>query len=71
MRSIEKRFMRYAKKNPSLGLYFCLKEAVTGRKFSSVSLSRAFNRLVPKEDYDPKCKKELIAELICSTNTQK
>jgi len=68
MRSIERRFSKVKKRNPFLGLFFCLKEAATGQKFSSRTISRFFNKYIPEADYSPESKKELIADLVRCSN---
>lgn len=63
MRSIEARFKKEIKKSPALGLYMALKEAIRGQLFSDRSIALAFNKLIPKDDYDPGCKKDLALGL--------
>ena len=63
MKSIERRFKKISDANPFLGDYIVFAKAIAGQGFSKVRLARAFNKLVPKDDYDPKEKKELLAHL--------
>lgn len=55
MRSIEANYRKVQTRNPNLGVYPCLVQSVKGKKFSRKSLVKAFNDLMPKEEY---CKKE-------------
>ncbi len=65
MKSIERRFKKIASKkgNEFLGDFIILGRAVEAQGFSRDRVARAFNKLVPKDDYDPKDKKELLAHL--------
>ncbi len=63
MRSIERVFNKVRKENPYLSDYICFAEAVEGRNFSRQTIARYFNKLVDKDDYDSKDKKELLQQL--------
>ena len=63
MRSIERVFNKVRKENPYLSDYICFAEAMEGRKFSRQTIARYFNKLVDKDDYDSKDKKELLQQL--------
>ena len=63
MKSIERRFKRIETANPGLSSYQYFKWAISGQNFSAQTISREFNRLVEKNDYDKFIKKALLAEL--------
>ncbi|MEI6552997.1 MAG: hypothetical protein WCO09_00340 [bacterium] len=63
MKSIERRFKKVAEQNPNLGDYIVFAKAIAGQGFTKDRLARAFNKLVPKDDYAPGDKKELLAHL--------
>lgn len=63
MKSIERIFNKVRKENPYLSDYLCFAEAVEGRNFSRQTIARYFNKLVDKDDYDSKDKKELLQQL--------
>ena len=63
MRSIERVFNKVRKENPYLSDYICFAEAVEGRNFSRQTIARYFNKLVDKDDYNSKEKKELLQHL--------
>lgn len=63
MRSVEKRFRKIKRANPGLSSYLYFKWAISGQNFSAQTISREFNRLVEKNDYDKSIKKVLVAEL--------
>ncbi|MEI6553844.1 MAG: hypothetical protein WCO09_04700 [bacterium] len=65
MRSIERRFKKFAakKENEFLGDFIVLGRAVADQGYSLDRLARAFNRLVPKDDYDKRDKKALLEHL--------
>jgi hypothetical protein len=64
MRSIERRFKSILKKNPYLSTHSAFALAVDGQNFSRPMLHHWFNKLVDKEDYDPKDKKEVLAYIV-------
>jgi len=63
MRAVERVFNKIRKANPYWSDYICFTETVMGRKFSRQSITRHFNKLVDKSDYDRKDKKELLRQL--------
>ncbi len=68
MRSIEANCKKVQARNPNLGTYPCLVQAVKDRKFSRKSLVKAFNELMPESEYVKDEKKELIDYLENQTN---
>lgn len=50
MKSIKVLFERVREQNPYWSDYVCFAEAVTNKGFNKVTLGRAFNKLVPKDD---------------------
>ena len=68
MRSIQSSYEKNQKCNPYLGSYPCLATAVKERGFSRKSLVKAFNELMPKEEYAESEKKVLIDHLEYLTN---
>ncbi len=52
MKSIKARFDKVQSKCPSLGSCIVLEKAVRGQKFTQSSISRAFTKLVPEDEYD-------------------
>jgi hypothetical protein len=72
MKSVKAHFEREEKKNPGLGLYYVLMKAARGKKFSPLTIKRAFTKYVPKDDYPDGnrhgVKNILIAGLIGATN---
>jgi len=63
MRSIERRFKEIEAKNPYYSTYTCFALAIAGQKFTKETIRRHFNRLVDKDDYDKKDKKEVLEHL--------
>lgn len=51
MKSIRVLFERVRETNPYFSDFVCLATAVEGKDFTSDSISRAFNKLVDKNDY--------------------
>ncbi len=70
MKSVERRFNNIAMKNPNWSSYVCFSEAVAGQQFSRGSISKYFNKLVEKDDYDSEDKKELLKGLNRITNRE-
>lgn len=68
MRSIERRFNKFNTKNPGLSSYINFSQAIKGQKFSRDLINRWFNKLVDKDDYDKKDKRELIEYLTNLSN---
>jgi len=63
MKSIERIFNKVRKENPYWSDYIYFAEAIEGRKFLKQTIARYFNKLVDKNDYNPKEKKELLQQL--------
>lgn len=68
MRSIEARFNKVAKKEPKFSSYLLLAHAVRGQKFSRESLGVALGKLVNKDDFNLKDKRELISHIASLSN---
>lgn len=68
MKSIKSNYEKIQKENPNLGTYPCLVKAVKGKNFSRKSLVKAFNQLMPRDDYKMKEKTGLIKHLQTMTN---
>ena len=60
MKSLEKRFKKAEKENPFLSSYMCFTKAIHKQCFSKKIIDFWFLRLVDKEDYDKKSKKEIL-----------
>lgn len=71
MKSLERRFLKFEKKNPWWPPLICFSAAVAGQRFSFDRLARWFNKLVPEDEYscDPEAKKEWVAHFMWRTNT--
>lgn len=68
MKSLQSKFKSVQRKNPGLGDYPCLMEAVSGQKFNRATIRSWFNKLVPKEDYDLKDSNTLVFQLHLASN---
>ncbi|MFC1609004.1 hypothetical protein ACFL2R_02775 [Patescibacteria group bacterium] len=60
MRSLKRRFEKVKKNNPFLSDYNCFTKAITGQGFSDKIIYFWFNKLVDKNDYFMKDKRELF-----------
>lgn len=67
MRSLERRFNKIQKNNPYYSSIICFNLAVEKQKFSHSTIARWFNKLVDKDDYCSKDKKEIFAFLYSFT----
>ncbi len=67
MRSIKASFLQVKEKYPEYSDFICLSVAVEGRKFTKDKIGRAFNRLVPKNDYFDS-KNRLLNHLVNMSN---
>jgi hypothetical protein len=67
MRSIERRFEIFKKKNPYWSDIICFNTAVAHQKFKRRYLRHWFKKLV-KDDYEPRDKKEILAHTEELTN---
>jgi len=65
MRSIYRRFKKVSVKNPFWSSYICFVEAIKQQKFSNRIILKWFNKLVEKNDYSNKEKKDILRHL-CS-----
>ena len=61
MKSIARRFNRIQKKYNSWSTNTCFAMSVLSQNFSRQTISRGFNKLVEKSDYDKKDKKTITA----------
>lgn len=64
MKSLKRRFNNISKQNHYWSSYICFAEAVKDQNFSRRTISKYFNALVEKDDYDKRDKKELIKNLL-------
>ena len=64
MKSLERRFNNISQLNPYWSSYVCFTEAVKDQNFSQRIISKYFNTLVEKDDYNKRDKKELIKNLL-------
>lgn len=63
MKSLERRYNNILIKNELLSSYICFAEAVTKQKFAKATVYYWFNRLVDKNDYSNKEKRNLLKHL--------
>jgi hypothetical protein len=61
MKSLKRRFQKISKENPYWSTNTCFNIAIRGQNFNEQTIRRFFNKLVDKDDYDKKDKKELLA----------
>jgi len=61
MKSIARRFNKINQKNPGLSTSICFAMTIIGQNFSRQTIARGFNKLVDKNDYSKKDKKEIMA----------
>jgi hypothetical protein len=61
MKSIVRRFNKINQKNPGLSSISCFSMTITDQNFSRQTIARGFNKLVDKDDYAKKDKKEIVA----------
>ena len=52
MKSIKRNFERIVEENPYWSTYICFAETANGKGFSKQTISRWFNKLVDKDDYE-------------------
>lgn len=64
MRSIQRRFEIIKNQNPYWSDYICFAESVVGMDFGRPSLSRWFNKLIEKDDYDKKDRNQISEFLV-------
>lgn len=68
MRSIKANYKNIQIHNLNLGTYPCLAKAIKGKSFSRKSLVKAFNELMPENEYDKSETKGLVDYLEYLTN---
>lgn len=68
MRSIERNYKKIQNHDSCIGAYPCMAKAVIYKKFSRASLTKAFNKIMPKEEYLKSERKGLIEYLEKLTN---
>ena len=68
MKSIERRFLKIWEKYPYFSSATAFYFAIAGQEFSDRCVSLWFDRLVDKDDYDPKNKREIVKDLQCHSN---
>jgi hypothetical protein len=71
MRSLQRRFSNIAMRNPYWSSYYCLAEAVKNQQFSRKIITKHFNNLVDKDDYDKVEKRNLINHLFSLSQRSK
>ncbi len=69
MRSIINRFNKIQNRQPALGTFSVLAEAVSGSGFTQDSIARMFTKLVPKDEYVKSERRGLIQYLYILSNT--
>ncbi|MES2314945.1 MAG: hypothetical protein V4524_03380 [Patescibacteria group bacterium] len=69
MRSIKKRFVNTMQSDSGLSAYTALMRAVRGQSFKRSALNKAFELLVPKDEFNNKDKFSLINSLEKLANT--
>jgi hypothetical protein len=63
MRSLKRRFKNIAQLNAHWSSYTCFAEAAKGQNFSKRIISKHFNVLVEKDDYDRRDRKQIVKYL--------
>jgi len=63
MRSLQRRFNNITGGNPYWSSYICLAEAIDEQGFSRQTISKWFNKLVEKDDYDKKDRRAILKHL--------
>lgn len=69
MRSIQRRFYKFKSQNPLLSSYTIFSKTIKHKQFSKDTISRWFNKIVEKADYDRKDKRKLVQYLCKFSNT--
>ena len=69
MKSIEKRFNKIKIRNPYYSSIICFNLAVEKQDFCEQIIARWFNKLVEKDDYSSKDKKDIFAFLYALTKS--
>jgi hypothetical protein len=63
MRSIYRRFKKVSVENPFWSSYICFGESIRYQKFTKRIILKWFNKLVVRNDYDKKDKKDILKHL--------
>lgn len=63
MNSISDRFKKIREKNILFSDYICFCEVITNRRYTEKAISKNFNKLVDKYEYDRKDKKRILSHL--------
>jgi len=71
MRSLKRRFENISKANPLWSSYVSFAETILKQDFSKRTLTKHFNQLVKKDDYEKQDKREIIKQLIFLTKREK
>lgn len=69
MKSIERRFENMTKKYRDQSSFLCFGKAIKSQRFSRDMIKRWFNKLVDKNDYNPKEKRMLFEHFELLTNS--
>lgn len=69
MKSIKGRFGKVQSKCPCLGSCIILAQAIKNQKFTQSSITRAFTKLVPKNEYNETERRTIIKFLTKVSNT--
>ncbi len=64
MKSLERRFLEIQLKREGCAPLIIFDAAVKGRKFSPRIIALWFNKLVPKDDYDKREKRNILRQLV-------
>lgn len=67
MRSIEKRYRKFYKKDPFAGEFIILMRTVRGMKFSQRVVSKFLDKIMRPEDYAGSSKNDLVKNLMFET----
>lgn len=68
MRSIKNSFDKIQNKQKCLGAVIALSEAVKDKRYNQDTITRAFTKLVPKDEYDKSERRGLIKHLTNLSN---
>ena len=68
MKSIKTNLIREIQSNPNLGNYALLVRSIKGKKFSKLSIQKAFKTYLKNGDYDRSCKRKLLDDLYKISN---
>lgn len=71
MKSIKRNFDKIVTNNPGWSTYTCFAMAIVGKDFRNETIRRWFNKLVNKEDYSSRDKKEVLGFLYHTSHFSK